>query len=393
MHTIEIIVNITMTQNKIILFFIDTPALNIKSKINFIKKIIFYKYIVIIITMENKNIELNLKEKKEFFASFASLYEAGVPAGDVFNSIIHSSKNEKIINICKIVLKRINEGKTIDEALSAFHSSIGFAYAALIAAGEESGKLDSILSNICNNITKQQELRANLITALIYPVSMFFFALLVGMIFMFIVLPSLRSITDYDTSICTSSLFLTGIIKIITVFVLIAAVLFYIIKNKKLSNLIKNFFSSLWIIRGILKNYYFTNFFYIMYLSYEAGISASKSITLANSVIGIEEVHKKIKQAEKMIENGATVSRALNLTGVFSEYAISQVMAGEESGKSDKMYKLIAKDYEIQTDTALQSMLKMIGPVILFVVGMIVAVIAAKGYSAYYKALFSMCAI
>ncbi len=336
-----------------------------------------------------ENVEFNLKEKKEFFASFASLYESGMPAGDVFKSIANSSRNEKIKALCNSALNQINQGKTIEEALYPFQKQIGTAYAALLAAGEESGKLEHILSDICSNITKQQELKSNLFTALIYPVCMFFFALLVGMIFMFIVLPLLRSISDYE-DICISSLYISGIIKIIAVFIFIFGCIFYILKTPKILHLVKKCFSSFWGIKGILTNYYFTNFFYIMSLAYEAGISASKSIMLANSVIGTEEIHQKIKRAEKMTDKGTPVSRALNITGVFSGYAISQITAGEESGKLDKMYNIIAKDYENQTDTSIKAILKLIGPIVLLIVGCMVAIIAAKGYSAYYKAIFSM---
>ena len=336
-----------------------------------------------------KNIELNLKEKKEFFSSFASLYESGMPIGDVLKSILNSSRNEKIRCLCAYASDRINEGKTLDEALYPFHSSIGKAYSALIAAGEEAGKLENILSNICFNITKQQELKSNLITALIYPCCMFFFATLVGMIFMFIVFPSLRSITDYE-NISTSSIYIRGIIKIIISYIVIFGIIIFTIKTPKILKLIKRIIFSIWIIRGILTNYYFTNFFYIMSLAYEAGITPSKSIMLANSVMDIEKIQTKINQAEKMTESGTSVSRAFNLIGVFSGYAISQVATGEEAGKLGKMYNIIAKDYKNQTDTAIKAILKLIGPIVLLIVGIIVTIIASKGYSEYYNAIYSM---
>ena len=339
--------------------------------------------------MNVKQIEFSLKEKKEFFGSFAYMYEAGMPVGDIFKSIMKSTYDEKIKTVCNYISQKIDKGKTIEEAVMPCSNALGVAYAALIGAGEQSGTLENILSNICATITKQLEIRTKLITALIYPVCMFFFALGVGMFFKFIIIPLLRSATSYE-NVCTSSIFINGGVRIITIFTIIFAVILLIIKTPGMLKSLEKSFSSISIIRGILISYYFTNFFYIMSLAYNAGVTASKSIMLANSVIGIDKIREKIKKAETMTENGTPVSRALNLTGVFSGFAMSQVSAGEEAGKLDKMYEIAAKDYENQMNMAIETALKMLGPILLLIVGIFVGIIVVKAYSEYYNAIFSM---
>lgn len=336
------------------------------------------------------NIELSLREKKEFFYSFSSLYESGMPVSDIFKSIMNSTKNKKIKYICSSASLGIDKGNSIEDVLYPFSNMIGKAYTVLISAGEKSGKLEDILSNICSNITKQQEIRSSLITALIYPFSIFIASIAVGMLFQFIVIPSFKSVYDDSFSSNTKVIWITGLIKMTLTFLFLLFSTFFAIKHPRLIKTIKNFLSSIFIIRGILKKYYFANFFYIMYLAYEAGISASKSVNIANSIIGIDKINYKIKRAEKMIENGTPISRALNLTGVFPGFAISQITAGEEAGKLDKMFKLVAKDYENQMDTEISAALKILGPIILLIVGIFVAFIIARGYSEYYKSIFSM---
>lgn len=339
--------------------------------------------------MNIRNIELNLKEKKEFFGSFAYLYESGMSVGDIFKSIMKSTYNEKIKAVCNYISLKIDKGKTIEEAVMPCSKAIGTAYSALIGAGEQSGTLENILSSICAAITKQLEIRTKLITAIIYPVCMFFFALGVGMFFNFIIIPLLRSAANYE-DVCTSSLFITGGVKIITIFTIIFAVMLFIIKTPGMLKSLEKTFSSIGIVRGILTDYYFTNFFYTMSLSYNAGVTASKSIMLANSVIGLDSISKKIEPAVTMTENGTPVSRALNLTGVFSGSAMSQIAAGEEAGKLDKMYEFVAKDYENQMNMAIETALKMLGPILLLIVGIFVGIIVVKAYSEYYNAIFSM---
>ena len=337
-----------------------------------------------------QKIEFNLQEKKEFFGSFSSLYESGLAVGDIFKSMKLSTRNEKIRTVCSFVLKCINEGNSLKEALLPFSKALGIAYSALLATGEESGKLDNILSCIYSNIEKQQEIKSNLINALLYPVFIFFAAITVAMFFQFFINPSFRSVYDYNISTNTVNLLFTAVIKIIIVYLIIFGLLFYVYKTQKIKESIKKFFSSLWIIRGILRNYYFTNYFYVLSLAYEAGVPSGTSVMLANSVIGIKEIKEKLKNAEKNIETGMPVSEALNITGLFSGFVMSQIAAGEQAGKLDKSFKKAAKDYENKMDTVIKTMQKLLGPIVLFIVGIIVALVAAKSYSEYYKAIFSM---
>ena len=339
---------------------------------------------------EFKNIEFNIKEKKEFFNSLSSLYLSGLPLGDTFRSMINSTRNIKIRDVSILISRQIDKGKTLEEAIEPCSNIIGKAYTKLLSAGEKSGKLENILSDICSNIAKQQEIQSDLITALIYPVSMFLFAFAVALLFQFFVIPSFRSVADYSMKTNTSFLFITAIIKIIIIFALLFGAYIYVTKKPALLKKIKDFFASLPIIKGILTNYYFTNFFNIMALAYDAGIPVIECVMLANSVIGIDNIKNKIKNAVKMIENGTPVSRALNTTGVFSGFAMSQVSAGEESGRLDKTLKVAAKDYQDQMDLSIKAMMKLLGPLVIILVGIMVGIIVIRGYSEYYKAIFSM---
>lgn len=336
------------------------------------------------------SIEFNLQEKKEFFNSFASLYESEIPIGDIFKHISASSKNEKIKTLCTFISRHINQGKTLEETLPKCEKALGRAYCALIAAGERAGKLENILSDILSNIAKQQEIKSALINALIYPCFIITLAFIVFLFFQFFVIPSFKSVTDYDSSMNMTALFIKAVIKIFFIAALTAGGLFYLFKNQSAKKALRGYVSKLWIIRGILEDYYSANFFYTASLAYAAGISAYETVMLSASVIGLDEVRAKILKTAKMIENGTPVSRALNLAGVFSDFALSQTAAGEESGRLDKTLKTAAKDYEDKMDIKIKAMLKLLGPAVLIIAGIITAFIAAKGYSEYYKALFSM---
>ncbi len=333
---------------------------------------------------------LTILEKKEFFNSFYFLYKSGLSVFEIFKSILNSSKNGRIKTLCLHIIKSISQGKSLKESLKNCSNALGLAYAALIASGEESGRLEEVLSGIIKNINKTEEIKSNLISSLTYPVSVFFLAIAVAMLFKFFIFEvfSLRS-QSYG-QIDTIGLLIAALIKIVIIFAVIFAVLFYIYKNKSLMNKIISFILDIRIFGSILKCYYFSNFFSVLSLAYESGIPVSEGVILANSVIKNPEIHKKIKKTEKMVQEGCELATALGVTELFTGYAISQISAGEKAGELDKVLKTAAHDYENHLDNAIKVMLKLVEPVMIIFVGILVAVIAVNGYRAYYNSILSM---
>ncbi len=333
---------------------------------------------------------LSLKEKKEFFNSFYFLYKSGLSVFEIFQSIITSTHNPKIRALAKQIVKKIEQGKSIKEAMKANTKALGLAYTMLIAAGEESGKLEDVLSTVIRNIKKQEEMRYNLIGKLTYPVCMFFLAIAVALLFKLFVLKVFALMGEGLVMCEIVRMLIFAIIQIIVIFAALFAGLFYIYKNKNLMNKITGFILKFRMFGNLLKCYYFANFFSVLALAYEAGVPVSEALYLANSVINVPQINQRIKKSEKMILNGSELATALGVTGLFSSYAMSQISSGEKAGEVDKALKTISFDYENRLNTAIDIILKLVEPMMLIIVGILVAAVMGIGYRGYYNSLFSM---
>jgi len=342
------------------------------------------------VTKGSKEDVLKLSEKKEFFSSFFFLFKSGLSVLEIFDSIYNSSKNQRVKLLCSRILHKLEKGYSLKDSMKDSYNLIGIAYAKLIAAGEESGKLDSVLSDIIKNLSREEEIKSNLISSLTYPCFTFMLAIAVGLFFKFFVIKILSSM---GSGICQAAIIMlavAAVVKIAVIFAIMFAGLFYIYKNKKLLNKIVGFIFGIRIFANLLKNYYFVNFFSVLALAYESGISPAESLMLANSVINIPEINKKIKKSENMLKQGCEFTTALNVTGLFSNYAMSQVAAGEKAGELDKSLKTAAYDYENKLNTSISSVLKLVEPLMLIFVGIIVLLIAVNAYKAYFGWLSSL---
>ena len=337
----------------------------------------------------SKITEFTIQEKKEFFNSFYHLYNSGVSVLETFKLIIQSSSNSNIKNFCRLIIKKTEKGKSLKDALRNHTGYLGMAYTMLIAAGEEAGKLPETIEGILKNIQKQEEIRSNIISALTYPAAICSLALIVGMLFKFFIIKVFEQI-GCSGNICMKMLIISAIIKMAIVIGILIGIGIYIYKNKELTAKIRGFFANTFLFKNLVNNYYFTNYFYVMSLAYEAGVPITEAIVMSNSVVNIPSYKNKLKKAAEMVLNGCETATALATTSLFSGYAISQVSAGEKAGELDKAFRTVAFDYEEKTNTAIKVLLKLLEPLVMVIVGIIVAYIAIKGYSSYYNGLMNM---
>ena len=315
------------------------------------------------------------------------MYKSGLPIVSVFDSIYNSSKNTKIKSLCSKILQGIQKGLPLKEAMKSCTNAIGSAYTMLVIAGEESGQLIEVLSNINKNIALQEKVKNDIISKMTYPTLMFFLAIFVALLFQTFVVKILQ-LKISGESFCVTSLAINALFQICFVFLIIAGIIFYLYKNRYF---LANLASSLFIfgpIGNIIKNYTFSNFFSILSLSYGAGFSLAESLYLATSVIKIPDLEKKLKKSAFRVQQGCELTTALSATSLFSDYAISQIATGEQAGNLEKTLKNIADDYSSQLEVSLGILLKILEPLMTVIVGLVVLYTIVSSYNAYYSFIF-----
>ncbi len=337
-----------------------------------------------------QKIELSLKEKKEFFNSFYFLYSSGHPVMDVFQLIMTSSSNVKIKFICKKILRKIQKGYSLKESLSEVAAILGYAYTMLIVAGESSGKLDDILKNITKNISREENLRSTIIQESIYPVIMLIFAIFVFLLFKLFIMKIFKMAIEGDMPSDIPAMLFGAIFQIIMIFILFTFIIIALFKNKQILNTIKDFAFKSKVLNNFVKSYLFINFFSVLSLAYEAGITVAESVILANSIIKIKDLNRRINKSQKMIETGSNVTTAFIACGIFPDNVISQIATGEKSGELGKMFANISNVYEKKLELIFSIIKKALAPIMLVIVGISVGYVAYMGYSEYYKSLLGM---
>lgn len=340
-----------------------------------------------------KNIEIismktvfSLREKRDFFTSMYNLYSSGMSILEMFKTMMNSSKNPKIKGLCYQILRKTEKGASLKESMTRYSGVLGKAYTMLLFAGETSGQLDDILPNIIKNISKQEQIKKDLISILTYPAIVILLIMTSEMIYEFFILPVFQNLYTIQEQ-GYGPLAFSAAMKIIVVYAIMGGCLFFLYTNKWFIKKLIDFLAKLKFFANITYNYAFSNFFTVMSLAYSAGVSLSDSIALANSVVDIEKINNKIIKAQIMVENGCQLTTAFSLTQVFSDYAISQIGTGEQAGELESVLKSIAVDYEQKLDTTISVIKKSIGPIILVILAIIVGYLASRMYADLFNGI------
>ena len=288
------------------------------------------------------------------------------------------------------MLTKIEKGCTLSEAFERYTNALGLAYTKLICAGELTGKLDSVLSSIIEHIKKGEAYKEKIVSSLTYPAILLVMAICVMIIFNSFVFKVFDSMGDGITSCLIAKLAITAVVQILIFLAIVFGIFFYLKFNEKARSKVLNAISNIKLISLFIKDYYFQNFFVVLALAYEAGVPAVESVSLANTVMQLNEIKNKIAKSVQMINQGCKITTALGVANVFSEYAISQVSAGENAGELDKMFKTVAFDYEQRLTGRIKLFTKLLEPGILILMAIFIAHIAINAYNKYYSGLFSM---
>ena len=109
----------------------------------------------------------------------ATLVQAALPIEESLKAVAEQTEKNWVKSMILAVRARVVEGHTLADALREFPASFDHLYCAMVAAGEKSGFLASVLLRLADYTEKRQQLKNKITVALIYPAFLVFVALAV----------------------------------------------------------------------------------------------------------------------------------------------------------------------------------------------------------------------
>jgi type II secretory pathway component PulF len=108
----------------------------------------------------------------------------------------------------------------------------------------------------------------------------------------------------------------------------------------------------------------------------QSGITFEKAIHTAQRAMPNVVLREALGQCELAVQAGRNIAEALSGTRAFPPTVIQVFAVGQASGRLEEMLERLAKDYDVQVQTATQRFTAILEPALILVMVLIVGLIA-----------------
>ena len=337
---------------------------------------------------------LSINEKINFTSTFKLLMQSGVPVIESLVFLESEADTAKLRDAAGVIKAQILGGATYSETIAKYPEVFGNVYIGLIKAGESSGEMENTLSRLVELLEKQDAIKNRVIGALVYPIFVICLAIAALMIMLMFVFPAFKDMFNnlgdklpIYTKLCLQlGEFLKEYWVVIPVAIIsIVGGVYYALKNEATRNKIDEILLKIPIIKDLLIAANLSNFFAVMQVAFDAGIPVLDCIYLGNVTISNSLLNKAIKNVSQRIQAGHRLSVALRNVVLIPKMMIFLIAIGEQSGQLGEMLKQCVIYIDNKLDKVIDTITKMIEPLMLIVIGGMVLFLALSLYLPIFK--------
>jgi len=341
---------------------------------------------------------LSLNEKIDFISTLQILLSSGIPAVESLTFMEQEAAKKKIRQIAGILKKQIMAGSTFADTLSRFPNVFGYIFIGLIKAGEESGELEKTLGRIKDLLTKQAAVKGKVIGTLIYPAFVIVLAFAITLVMLLFVFPAFKEMfANQDKAlpwITATMINLGDFLKVYWFTIPIFIVAFFAfcvmtVKWQPARKILDRTVLKIPLINNLILYSNYSNFLSVLSVSYDAGIPIVDCLHLAVITLENDLLKSKMSGAIVKVQQGLQVSQAFKATKIVPRMLLFMIATGEQSGRLGDMLEKGVNFLDKTLDGIIDTMTKMIEPIMLLVIGSIVLVMALALYLPLFQSYMS----
>ncbi|CCY24319.1 type II secretion system F domain protein [Brachyspira sp. CAG:484] len=332
---------------------------------------------------------LGLAEKMEFTSTLQILAQSGIPMIESLMFIENDAAKLKIRLVAKELRRQIMAGATFADTIAKYPNQFGQIYIGLCKAGEDSGELEKTLGRLLELLTKQANIRGKVIGTLMYPMFVIVLAVIIVLVMLMFVFPVFKDMFDgmgkelpwITQTLMDIGLFLKKFWYLVP-FILgsVTASIIFLFKWEPSKRKIDEFTLKVPLLSDLIQYSNFANFVAVMQVAYDAGVPIVECLYLSNLTLTNFTLKEKIEKSTGMVQQGQHLSVALRTTGSVPKMILFMIATGEQSGRLGEMLLQATRYIDKKLDDIIDTMTKMIEPLMLIVIGSIVLTLALALY-------------
>lgn len=326
---------------------------------------------------------LSPKELTLFTRQLATLTQVS-PLEESLRTIGRQSEQDHVRAIVGTVHSGVMEGRRLADALGAEPKSFPPLYRAMISAGESSGSLPTIMERLSDLMERQAIMRSKVLTAIAYPSVLATFAVFVVAALMIFVVP--KVVEQFDTVgqalplltriVMGVSAFLAAYWWLLLILIVLGGVGFWrAMKNERFRYRFDATLLGLPVLGKLIRDLHAARMARTLSTMVASRLPLMEGLTLTANTVHNRVLRQASDEIVEAIRGGGSLSAALRRAGVFPPLLVYLAASGESAGRLDTMLERAADYLEREFDAFTSTALAMLEPIIIILMGGIVAVI------------------
>lgn len=311
----------------------------------------------------------------------STLVEASLPIEEALLAVAEQCEKPRQKNMMMAVRSKVVEGHTLADAMAEFPHVFDDLFRAMVAAGEKSGHLDTVLNRLADYTEKRQQTKSQITQAMVYPSIMMFFAFAIVILLLTVVVPKivgqfqnmgqeLPTITQIMINI--SDFLRTYGLAVAVVVMTITVIINSLLQKPVMKKRYHKFILGLPLIGNLSKGLNTARFARTLSILTSSAVPLLESMRIASEVLENLHIRDAINNAAGFVKEGSSLRASLEQTKIFPPMMMHMIASGERSGELQQMLGRAADNQDRQFESLVGVSLKIFEPILIVTMASVV---------------------
>ncbi len=329
-----------------------------------------------------------------FSRQLATLVGANVPLVQSLRTLVDQTPQRELKRIVREVADDVEAGTRLSIAFSRHEQVFNTFFVSMVKSGETAGRLGDVLNYLADQTEKEYDLTAKVRGAMMYPAFIVAGMIVVGVILLVFVIPKLTTVlieSGAELPWTTRALIaVSGFAQhfwwIILTVVVMAIVGFRLgLRTQSFRERVDTAKLRFPIIGPLFQKIYLARITRSLQILLSGGVDVVGSLSVVGEVVGNAYYERLIEETRREVEDGNPITSVMAASPLVPPMVTQMLSVGEETGKLTAILEKLTSFYTREVDNAVVTLVSIIEPLLMIVIGLGVGVVVASIILPMYK--------
>lgn len=330
-----------------------------------------------------------------FTRQLATMMKAGVPLLQSFDIVSKGHANPSVAKLVQDIRADVETGTSLNQAFRKFPLYFDPLFCNLVAAGEQAGILEDLLTRLAIYKEKTLAIKGKIKSAMFYPVSILAVAFIVTAVIMIWVIPAFKEVfKSFGADLPAPTLMVMAMSDFFVanwyiIFGGLFAGLYLFFqswrRSAKMQRTMDTLLLKVPVFGDVIRKATVARWTRTLATMFAAGVPLVESLDSVGGASGNAVYVDATKKIQTEVSTGTSLTVAMQNAGVFPNMVTQMVSIGEESGALDQMLGKVADFYEAEVDEAVESLSSLMEPMIMVILGTLIGGLVVAMYLPIFK--------